>query len=60
MNEPNKELDKALKILYRSAVNYPCNDCVFSNVCGEKKDSGYCVLIDAFDVVHQEILRIKD
>lgn len=59
MKEPNKELDKALHILYKVADNFTCNDCDFSNVCN-KKDSDFCVIKDAFDVVHQEILRIRD
>ena len=59
MKEPNKELDKALHILYKAAVNYPCSNCDLSHICGEK-DSDYCVIKEAFDIVHQEILRIKD
>ena len=60
MKEPNEELDHALHVLYTAVVNYPCNDCDFWKVCYEKKDSDFCAIKDAFDIIHQEILRIKD
>lgn len=54
-----EKLDFALHVLYVAADNYPCEDCDFRNSCLAVKGDG-CVVKEAFDTVHQEILRIKD
>ena len=50
------DLNFALHILYMAADRYPCENCDFRDACNKVK-SNECVVKDAFDVVHQEILR---
>lgn len=53
------KLDFALHVLYFSVDTYPCHECDLKNACCIDKKEG-CIIKDAFDVVHQEILRKEE
>ena len=58
-----EKLDFALHVLYKAADDYPCNCCDFWNCCSKVRTEGgegECLIKEAFDVVHQEILRKED
>ena len=63
MNEPNKELDSALHILTNYIGCSDCQNCPSRYECGLLNHTGsedFCIISNAFDIIHQEILRIKD
>lgn len=66
MKEPNEELDWALTTVKRFIDSYQQKDCCkcpkFDECEGINKYSNvpFCIIENAFDIIHQEILRIKD